>query len=81
MSAAASAEIAVTAASFPKILVCLLLHCAAGQSIRMFVTKHPSRCSPSFVVVVVIVVVVIAATISDQHVVTIRGFCVPAMVS
>ena len=41
----------------------------------MFVTKHPSRCSPSFVVVV------IAATISDQHVPTIRGFCVPAMVS
>ena len=41
----------------------------------MFVNKHPSRCSPSFVVVV------IAATISDQHVLTTRGFCVPAMVS
>ena len=59
----------------------------------MFITKHPSRCSPSFVVVVVVVVIVIvvvvvvvviviiAATISDQHVPTVRGFCVPAMVS
>ena len=42
----------------------------------MFITKHPSRCFPSFVVVVVVVVVVVtsAATISDQHVLTIRGF-------
>ena len=36
---------------------------------------NPSGCSPSFVVVG------IAATISDQHVLTIRGFCVLAMVS
>ena len=73
-AAAATAETAVTAESFPKILVCLL---TVGQSIRMFITKHPSRCFPSFVVVVVI----IAATIFDQHVLTIRGFCVPAVVS
>ena len=39
-----------------------------GQSIMMFITKHPSRCFPSFVVVVV---VTIAATTSDQHVLTI----------
>ena len=44
----------------------------------MFIIKHPSRCFPSFVFVVV---VTIAATISDQHVLTIHGFCVPAMVS
>ena len=77
ISAAAATETAVTAESFPKILVCLL---TVGQSIRMFITKHPARCSPSFVVAVV-VVVMIAATISDQHVLTIHGFCVPAMVS
>ena len=41
----------------------------------MFVIIHPSRCIPSFLVVVFM----IAATISDQHVLTIRGFCVPAM--
>ena len=73
ISAAAATATAVTAESFPKILVCLL---TVGQSIRMFITKHPSRCSPSFVVVVMI-----AATISDQHVLTIHGFCAPAMVS
>ena len=73
--AAATAETAVTAESFPKILVCLL---TVGQSVRMFITKHPSRCFPSFVDVVD---VTIAATISDQHLLTIHGFCGPAMVS
>ena len=73
-AAAATAETAVTAENYPKILVCLL---TVGQSIKMFITKHPPRCSPSFIVVVVM----IAATISDQHVLTIHGFCVPAMVS
>ena len=43
----------------------------------MFVIMHPSRCFPSLVVVVVM----IAATTSDQHVLTIHGSCVPAMVS
>ena len=76
-AAAATAETAATAESFPKIMVCLL---TVGQSIRMFITKHPSRCSPSFVVVVN-VVVTIAATTSDQHVMTVRESCVPATVS
>ena len=49
---------------------------ATGQSIKMFVIMHPSRCFPSFVVVVMI-----AATIFDQHVLTIHGSCVAAMVS
>ena len=40
-------ETAITAESFPKIMVCLL---TVGQSIKMFITMHPS---PSFVVVVV----------------------------
>ena len=48
----------------------------------LFSIKDITRCFPSFVVVVVVVVVVmIAATISDQHVLTIHKFCVPAMVS
>ena len=60
-AAAATAETAVTAESFPKVLVCLL---TVGQSIRTLVAKHPSQCSPS----IVVVAVMIAATISDQHV-------------
>ena len=74
-AAAATAE---TAESFPKNPgpSTVAANCAAtGQSSRMFITKHPSRCFPSFLVVV------IAATISDQHVLTIHGSCVPAMVS
>ena len=70
-AAAATAETAVTAESFPKILVCLL---TVGQSVRMFITKHPSRCFPSFVDVVD---VTIAATISDQHLLTIHVFLRP----
>ena len=50
-------------------------YAATGQPIKMFIIMHPSRRSPSFVVVV------IAATISDQHVLTTREFCVLAMVS
>ena len=42
-AATATAE---TAENFPKILVCLLL--TVGQFIGTFVTKHPSRCFPSF---------------------------------
>ena len=68
-----TAVTAVTAESFPKILVCLLI---VGQSVRMFAIMHHSRCFP-----LIVVVVMIAATIFDQHVVTTREFCVPAMAS
>ena len=42
---------------------------------------HLSQNGYVVVVVVVVVIIIIAATISDQHVLTTRGFCVPAMVS
>ena len=71
-AAAATAETAITAESFPKILVCLL---TVGQSISVFINKNSSQYFPSFVIVVTII-----ATISDEHVLTIRGFYFPIMV-
>ena len=71
---AAAAATAETAESLPKILVCRLL--TMGQSIRIFITKHPSRCSPSFVVVVV----TIAESKTDLHVLTGSGFGFSQMV-
>ena len=53
--------------------------CAATDlpSFTIFAIIHPSKSSPSFVVVVIMIV----ATIFDQHVLTILGFCNLAMAS